>query len=470
MTYPLSFDQSLLEPYSTLDFRFGDRRVDRRANSMFNIMTKRSGKSLPEIFCSGADLRGAYRFLGNDLVTPEKILRPHILETIKRCKQQNLVAVLQDSSDLDYDYMQCLEGFESLHINVDKGFRIHPLLAINEKGTPLGVLASFNYTRAENDTSKKHRNSLPIEKKESYRWLLGYREACKLAKECSAATIVSISDREGDIYECLTEAQNPDISNRAHILVRSNHNRSLYESSDETNDKLEKKLIRSPVIYEETLLLNRYRKNERTANIKIRASKVLLQAPNTCKKKSLSPIEINAVLVSEVDPPVGEEPLHWLLLTTLPINTEEEICRIVSLYSRRWSIEIFFKVLKSGCKIDSPHLQTTSRIENFIALAMIVAWKVMLVTYLPRDFPDAPCTVMLTDIEWKLAYRGAYNKKRPLPEKIPTLKEALMLVAMLGGYQKRKDPPGIQTVWKGIVRLMDMVYGYELTRELLLDQ
>lgn len=461
-------DSTILDE-SSIDFQFGDRRIDRRANYMTTKMTKGAEKSLPQIFCTGADLKGAYRFFDNNLVTPEKILEPHKIETVKRCKHQKLVAVLQDSSDLDFDYMECLEGFESLHSNVDKGFRIHPSLVITDKGTPLGVLATLNYTRVENVLPKKHRNSLPIEEKESYRWLLGYREACKLAEQIPGVQVVSIGDREGDIYECLAEAEKTDTHHKADILVRSNHNRCLADASDTTNDKLEKKLIRCPVSYESKVILNRYRRDEHTANVAIRASKVLIQAPNTSKKKTLPPLEMNAVLVSEIDPPKGEQPLHWLLLTTLPIDSLEEIQLIVSLYSKRWCIEIFFKVIKSGCKIDSPHLQTTTRIENFIALSMIVAWKVMLATYLPREYPNDPCTVVFTEIEWKLAYRAAY-RNMPLPEEIPTLQVAVRLVAMLGGYQKRKAPPGIQTVWRGIVKLMDMEYGYELTQGIILSR
>lgn len=452
-----------------LNFKFGDKRVDRRANFMANKMSKKLGKSLPQIFCTQADLKGAYRFLDNNRVTPKKILQPHVAETIKRCSHEKLVALIQDSSDLDYDYMQCLEGFKSLHINVDKGFRIHPCLAITEKGTPLGILAATNYTREESKLPKKNRNSLLIEEKESYRWLIGYREANKLAEQLPNVKIVSIADREGDIYECLTEAQPIEGQHKADILVRAKHNRCLNDAIDDTNDKLEKKLIRSPVVCEEKIVLNKYRKEERKANIAIRACKVLIQAPKTCKKKTLPPIEMNAVLVSEIDPPKGVKPIDWLLLTTLPIETEVDIKLIVSLYSKRWCIEIYFKILKSGCKIDHPHLQETKRIENYIAFAMIIAWKTMLTTYLPREYPDEPCTCLFTEVEWRLAFRGAQNKILPFPEKIPTLKEMVTLVATLGGYQKRKEPPGIQTVWRGIVRLMDMVYGYELTRGISLQ-
>ncbi len=454
--------------FDILDFNFGDRRINSRANFMANTMVKNMGKSLPQIFCNPADTKGAYRFLENNLVTPEKILQPHINETIKRCKNEKVIAVLNDSTDTSYDYMECLEGLNPLHTNVDKGFRIHPSLVITEKGTPLGILFTTNYTRDSSKTPKKHRNSLPIEEKESYRWVLSYREADKLAKKLPDVQVIHIGDRENDIYECFQDAE-IDVNvnqGKAYLITRSNHNRCLSDATDNTNDKLEKKLIRCPVQIEGKIILNKYRDSEHTALVAIRACEVLIKAPNTCKKKSLPPIRMNAVLVSEIDPPKGVKPLHWLLLTTLPINTPEEIMRVVSLYSKRWCIEIYFKVLKSGCKIEAIRFQSPEKIENFIAFAMILAWKSMLATYLPREYPLEPCTCMFTEIEWKLVFRKMKGLTIPFPEKPPTLKEMVDLVAMLGGYQKRKDPPGIQTVWRGITRLMDMVQGYELTQGL----
>jgi hypothetical protein len=432
---------------------------------MVNKLAENNGKSLPQTFSNSGDLRGAYRFFDNDLVTPEKIIEPHSIETIARCKHQDVILAIQDSSDLDFDYMESLEGFESLHPSVEKGFRIHPVLATTEKGTPLGVLAAFNYTRTEIST-KKHRNSLPIEQKESFRWLQGYREACKLIAQ-TKAQVISIADREGDIYECLLEATDCKIENKADILVRAQHNRALKETNDDIN-KIEKKLIRSAVAYNAKIELNKHRKNARKADIVVRACEIVLKAPQTNMKKELAPVIINAVLVIEADPPKGVEPLHWLLITTLPIDTPEQIRRIVRLYSQRWSIEIYFKILKSGCSIDSRYFQTTTHIENYIAVSMLVAWKVMLTTYLPREFPNAPCSILFTEVEWRLAFRRVY-KTKPFP-KSPSLKDAVSFVAMLGGYQKRKEPPGIQTIWHGVTRLMDMVYGYELTQEVILSQ
>lgn len=160
------------------DFQFGDRRINRRANFMIATMVKNCEKSLPQTFSSEADLKGAYRFFSNPLVTPEKILKPHSVETVQRCKLQSVVLVIQDSSDVDYTYLDCLEGFGSLHPHVEKGYRIHPILTATEEGTPLGILSTFNYTRADKNPPKKHRNSLSIEEK---RAIVGFKGTGRLA-------------------------------------------------------------------------------------------------------------------------------------------------------------------------------------------------------------------------------------------------------------------------------------------------
>jgi hypothetical protein len=447
-------------------FSFGDARLNKRGMKMMENMSKNMGKTIPQIFSSHAELHGAYRFFNNDLVTPEKILEPHKRETIQRIKTQNLVLLLQDSTDLTYDYLEDLEGLNPLHPNVAKGIRLHPLLAVTSQGTPLGIVDSMHYTRSHKEEGKKHRNSLSIEKKESFRWLNSYRKSCEIAQEASNTTVINIADQEGDIYECLAEAEDAASGKKAHIIFRAKHNRCLENESDSSTNQLKKKLIRSSVVYEAQLNINKGKTNARTVNVAIRATAIQIKAPNTCLKKSLNPVRMNAILVSEIEPSKKHEPIEWVLLTTLPINTREEISQIVNFYGIRWQIEIFFKVLKSGCQLESIHLQSVPRIEKYIALSLIVAWKTMLATYLPREYPDAPCTLVFTDVEWKLAYRMAYEKKRPLPKEIPTLKEVSALVANLGGYiLKKKTPPGIQSMWRGIIRLMDMVEGYDLAHD-----
>ena len=448
------------------DFQFGDERLNNRAVKMIKKMSKKSEKSIPQIFSSNAELHGAYRFLHNYNVSPEKILEPHKKMTIRRCAKLDCVVIIQDTSDVSFDHIQDLEGLGSTQSGIDRGIRLHPQLAVSESGTPLGVIDALMYTRLDNDKPTKHRNQLPIEEKESYRWLKGFISTCEIAKECPDTTFVSISDREGDIYECFEAALSPDMPANAHVLIRSQHNRVLSNPSSEMENKLERKLIRSSVAYSAEVTVNEKGKKKRSALVNIRAKNVSIKGPATSLKKKSPPLNLNAVMVSEVDPSKSCKPLSWVLLTTLPINTPEEIRRIVSLYMKRWQIEVYFKTLKSGCRIDALQLRSVSGIHNYMALSLIAAWKVMLTTYFPREYPNASCTTVFTDLEWRLVYLAAYENKKPLPEEPPTLMEITRLVASLGGYVKKKTPPGVQTVWRGIVRLMDMVEGYNMAQEI----
>ncbi|MGK0182631.1 MAG: IS4 transposase, partial [Halioglobus sp.] len=257
-------------------------------------------------------------------------------------------------------------------------------LAISEQGTPLGTIHSLSYTRDdEAPPPQKNRRQLLIEEKESYRWLVGFLKSCEIAEECPDTTIVSISDREGDVFDIFEEAKAPDTPHNAHVIIRERHNRFL-ENAAEKGQRIEQKLTRSSVIYNAQIVLNPDSKKERKANIAIRAAPVCLKIPVNSVKKRTEPVQVNAVMISEFDPPKDCEALYWVLITTLPIKTEDQVRKIVMLYGLRWHIELFFKCLKSGCKIDSLLFQSVERIENYIALCLIIAWKTMLVTYLPR--------------------------------------------------------------------------------------
>lgn len=459
-------------------FHFGDSRLNKRCKLMLNHLSQNSGKTLRQALSNPNDYEAARRFFDNNLLSPEKILEPHFQATKERCSGEKLVAVLQDSSDLDFDYLK-VEGFGPMSSNVDQGYRIHPSLVITEAGVPLGLLGYSAYTRdADDKGGGKHRNCQTIQEKESFRWLEGYRSASRLARELGQDTcVVSISDREGDIYEVLQEAEQAKLGSSAHVVIRAQHNRCL-DQCVESYSKLERKLHRVEPMSQARFTTNVGQANEREVLVNIRACPVMIKAPNTATKKSLPSVAANALLISEVDPPAlqSEQPkgrkgrngnpgLYWVLITTLPIDSVEQVKRVVSLYTSRWQIEIYFKVLKSGCGINKTRLRTRERIENFIAFSLLVAWRVMLATYLPREFPDVPCTVLFTDIEWTLAHLTVYKNADSLPESPPSLADVSRLIAQLGGYKKQKTPPGIVTMWRGITRLFDIVYGYELASE-----
>ncbi len=447
----------------TYDFNFGDKRLNKRGNKIISQFGISCEASFPRAFNSEADLKGVYRFFNNGLVTPEKILQPHIAETLDRIKNTKTVLCIQDSTDWCFDHLKNLVGLTPLQTLVEKGFRLHPLLAINENGVPLGILDAEILVRKENSKEERHRNQIPLEEKESYRWMEGYLASCVVAEKAKNTEIINISDREGDIYECFMEAQKPD--NKSHILVRAQHNRSL-ESEDKEEIKLFEKIRNMPTLYSSIVEVQESKNSiKREAQVEIKASKVTLKAPKTNLKRKLSSIILNVVMVVETNPPERAKPLCWILLTTLPINTTDQIKRIIRFYGLRWKIEIFFKTLKSGTKLEKARFEDASRIFNALAVCLIVSLRVMMLTYLARELPDEDCTLIFTEVEWKLAYCEVYKK---MPPKNCKLSEAVKLVAKLGGYLGRKcdGPPGTITVWRGLMVLNQMVRGYKLAGKL----
>lgn len=205
------------------------------------------------------------------------------------------------------------------------------------------------------------------------------------------------------------------------------------------------------------------RKQSRTARqakVSIRATRVLLRPPPR-KGFQLPPIHVNVILVSEDTPPAGEEPIEWLLLTSLPIATTDEVHLVIAYYCVRWQIEIFFRVLKSGCQIEKLQLEKAERLKPCLAVYLMVAWRVMQLTMLSRTQPKMRCTEVLEEAEWQAVW--AMVKRTPVPKRPPTLAVMMELIAQLGGYQGRKldGPPGPKSIWIGIQRMRDFAAAYE---------
>jgi hypothetical protein len=164
--------------------------------------------------------------------------------------------------------------------------------------------------------------------------------------------------------------------------------------------------------------------------------------------------------VEEPAPPDGEVPIQWILITSLPIDTLENIQRVVGYYCQRWQIEIFFKTLKSGCRIQERYFETMGRLENCLAIYIVIAWKILYLCRFCQECPDLPCDIIFSDSEWKAAY--TIIKHKAAPNKPPTLNELIRLIASLGGYVIRKTTnPGTQTLWLGLQHVYDLANSWE---------
>ena len=331
---------------------------------------------------------------------------------------------------------------------------------------PLGLIGATVWSRDEQGFAKgraakrRERKAKPIEGKESFRWLEGYRRACAVGSESPETTVVSISDSEGDIYECFADGA-PRDGRRAEWIVRAGQNRALAEGDRD----LRQRLLRSKPLGSLTIQVSprnastgdttkkrKQARSAREAKVRVRAVAVPLRPPAR-KGATLPAVSVNAVLVSEENPPPGAEPVEWLLLTSLPIGTFADVRAVIEYYCCRWEIEVYFRVLKGGCRVEDLQLETTERIEACVALYMIVAWRVLYVLMLGRECPDMRCDAVLSEAEWKSVYRIATDV-RP-PKGVPRLGEMVRLIASLGGYLGRKHdgPPGPRAIWIGLQRM-----------------
>ena len=420
----------------------GDRRLNARASHIFNQLGLAPGRTVPQTFQSWKEIKASYNFFGNDLVSGEKLLAPHTERTIERIREFPVVLLPSDTTEIDYTSKTAMKGKERLS-NKKEGLWLHPTIAVTPERLMLGVVEANFWSRQPKvfeDSGRTARDKAPIEEKESYRWLKSYRRACEIAREVPETQIIHMTDREGDIIEIFAESiEQKQQGAHACFIIRSQHDRTLDHIPNEeqvTNKKLREKLHEAPSLGEiEFIVPSTENRKGRKVKQQLKAVTVTL---TTSRNKKGVQVQVNAVMAVEERPPEGEDPLIWILITDLPINTFEEVNAVISYYLCRWDIELFFKVLKSGCKIEERQLQTTERMKNLIIIFMILSWRVMFTMMLGRTCPEISCVDIFDQAEWKSVYK-VLNKKKQLPEKPPSLGEFVVMIAVLGGYIERKS-------------------------------
>ena len=433
--------------------KLGDARLVRRLVEVGRDFYARPQANIPEASQSRARTKAAYRLLDQRTIGMKEFLSAHVRATIERAKQEAVVLAVQDTTSLNYTGLQeVCEGLGAVG-TVQRGavgLIVHDTVTFTPAGLPLGVLDAQVWARTP--PKKNRKRSKP---KESQKWLGSYEQACTLQTECGKpTTVVSVGDREADFYELFCEAR--DRKNGAQLLVRAAQNRRLRQECGYLFDHL--RGLKPAGEYELAVEARPGRK-ARVARLAVRFAKVTLQAPQD--RKHLGPVDLYAVLAREQDAPARETPLEWLLLTTLPVHTFAQAEQRVSWYSVRWAIEVFHRTLKSGCRIEERQLENARRLENCLAIDMVVAWRILYLRHLSRVDPDAPCTVYFAQHEYAALYAVTHRGK-PLPKQTLTIRQATHLVAMLGGFLGRKGDgePGAETLWRGLQRLDAICIGW----------
>lgn len=455
--------ESLASEFDGIDL--GDKRLNRRAQSLLKGMSSSPGRTIPQNFQTWKELKSCYRFLSNSKTTPLKIFKPHRAKTLKRIQEHPVILCINDTSSLNYTSKSSMEGKGSIGRNIN-GFWIHPTIAITPERLNLGLINLNFYTR-DLPSDNTHRNNLPIERKESVRWLSSYQKVDELARDVPQTKLVYIADREGDIIELIDECLKSKSQNASYadIVIRSQHNRLLDEFDENSKEqlKIKTKLENSPVLGKISFYLPAtHDRKARHVTQELKSMTVTFKLHEK-SKKSTSGLEINVVTATETSESAkGEDPLTWIILTTLPAKDFAEVYLVLEYYLCRWDIEIFFKVLKSGCKIEERQLQSISNMENLLTFFMIISWRIMYVMMLGRSCPEMSCEDVFEEAEWKSVYK-ILNKKEKIPEDPPKLQEFIVMIATLGGYVEFKNspPPGVTVMWRGMLRMHDFALAWE---------
>ncbi len=423
------------QEFATADL--GDERLNQRLAKVVDTLATQPGKSITAACRGWSETKATYRLLEQD-ISWDRLLQPHWDSTLARAAKHNTVLCLQDTTELDFNGRKA-EGLGKLNYDARRGMYLHPTLMVTPERLPLGTTDAWMWARDGKQP------------KESERWLEGFQRISELKQQLPDTRLVYVGDREADLFTIYqAHAATPNID----YLIRGKHNRKLADGS-----KLKEAVAAVPVLGEVSFILPKGRKRpSRPVTLHIRATQVVLKQQQ---------LPITVVLAEEPNPPAEMKPVSWMLLSNIQVETLSGAQELLSWYLCRWDIELFFRTLKGGCRVESMQLRSREKLERLLVLKMVVAWRVMYLMRLNRVVPEHSCELVFEPEEWRIIYASTLRKAPP--QEPPTLRTMLHLVASHGGFLGRRSDgePGLQTLWLGLERCHDMVRAIQDTKELL---
>jgi hypothetical protein len=435
----------------------GDVRLTQRLGALIDSLADRPGESFPKAL-NDAELEGAYRFFGNDKVTPEAILTPHFRQTVGRTAAHDDVLVVHDTTEFEFGGDSKRDGLGRL-LRPGQGFFGHFALAVAADGDrePLGLLNLETMFRHDKAIPRGQRRAKD-NRGESARWRRSIDET--EARLAGVARAIHVMDREADSNAILAALD----ASRRFFVIRSFRDRVL--ADDETRLRAAAKSARRS--FDRDVPLSRRPKiegpkgkrhparNYRVARLSFAAKAIEIPRTVDAKTAATATLCLNIIYVWERRPPPGEPPVEWFLLTNLPIGTPDEIAYAVDCYRARWVIEEYFKALKSGCQYEKRQLETAHSLLNALAVLAPVAWRLLLLRHLGRHAPKRPATDTLTPSQLEVLHAVA---RRPMPKR-PTVQDAMLAIAGLGGHLPRNGYPGWLVLGRGMHDLLLLELGW----------
>jgi len=450
--------------------KLGDWRREQRVRRIVEALQVRPAESFPKAMATRARREAFYRLVENEEVTFAALFAPHAAKTAERCVEHQTVLVVHDTTKFSFDG----EGRSGLgKINsAGQGFLGHFSIAVSADGKrePLGALAVKTWSRPERGVSTRRKKGelsyadVRKSKRESLRWYEGVAAAEKQLEDTRVAAI-HVMDSEGDDY--LTFALLAEKAQR--FVIRGYHDRLMKDALGQTSkvkDFVATSIIqarrsvklspRKKQLFQQKSRKRAQSREGRETQLAIRAEQVEVRRPTPVKDDVPKTLALNVVHVREVDDEVLE-PVDWLLYTTEPIDTREDILRIVDIYRARWVVEEFFKALKTGCAFEKRQLESMHTLENALALFIPMAWGLLRLRVLAREHPEFSATTVLTPTQIKIL-----RKKKLLSTSKPSAQQALLAVAALGGHIVANGSPGWMVLGRGYEDLLMLEAGFLL--------
>lgn len=455
--------------------QLGDARLARRMSRIVAAVAAQPSASFPKCFLDSADLEGFYRFVNNRRVTHAELLQPHYEATAARAAAYPEVRLISDTTEAQFDGA-ARRGLGPLRGASSQGFLAHVTLVVGpgEERLPLGTLGLLPWTRPprpakKTKAEKAKRRSVRGGRTdgESMRWLAQARAVEQRLQPGTRA--IHLMDREADAYPLMCGLAD------SRFVIRAAHDRVVAlpdELQVQRRDKLRAVLADAPILVTRDVPLSRRNaplartqhiypaRAGRTARLAIRARQVTVRRTEYSARELPETLALNVVQVVEVDVPAGEKAVEWILLSNLPIDTAEQVAAIVDHYRARWTIEEFNKALKTGCALEDRQLESLDGLLNVLAICLPIAWQLLLLRTLAQRDPKLPATHVLTSTQLQALRRCAPT---PLPRH-PTVRDALLAIARLGGHLRHNGEPGWQIIARGFRDLLIFEQGWSAAR------
>jgi hypothetical protein len=445
--------------------KFKDERLGRRFCKLLAQIGSDMGQSIPLVCQDWANTKAAYRFFSNDRVNEADILCGHFEATRERvAATEGPLLVLHDTTEFSFKREKPdLIGFTGKTAGRTQcGILMHSSLAVTTEGLPFGLAAIKFWTRKKfkGTTALKRKvnpTRVPIEQKESIRWLENLRQSTELL--AAPGRCVHIGDRESDIFElfCLAEEVG------THFLVRTCVDRLAGDGNHTIADEMDEVTVKG--LHRIKVKDDQGDPDEALLEIRFRKLRIL---PPIGKQKKYPALTLTVIHAQERGKPKRRKKIEWKLLTDLPVRSCKDAIEKIEWYALRWKIEVFHKILKSGCKAEESKLRTAERLVNLIAVFCIVSWRVFWMTMLNRSSPNALPQTALTDSEIRLLDYLVKGRVRDHVRR-DTLSHYVVKIARLGGYLARANdpPPGNIVIWRGLSRLSDIELGATIEAKIM---